>query len=200
MLKAPRQHRWIWVPWSFHEETGFCGRQLPKSSALGFILIKNLSLYHHLYPKVPLCYAEPSSLGAKTHQTLAKQDQLPSPSASLLKQRFFIPSAHDFPEGPTRGGSALTACPPTRLQTSCSWGPRRDVLGGRLHRRTATTTTAPREPRTSASTRLFVYQFLANEPLSSKKKVIQTDSKDESFRKLWREQWGNVWTWGLQPS
>lgn len=172
----------------------------PSPQHWGSHLIKNLSLYHHLYPKVPPCYTEPSSLGAKTHQTLAKQDRLPSPSASLLKQRFFIPSAHDFPEGPTRGGSALTACPPTRLQTSCSWGPRRDVLGGRLHRRTATTTTAPREPRTSASTRLFVYQFLANEPLSSKKKVIQTDSKDESFRKLWREQWGNVWTRGLQPS
>lgn len=33
---------------------------------------------------------------------------------------------------------------------------------------------------TSASTLGFVYQFLANEPFSSQKKVIQSDSKDES--------------------
>lgn len=140
-----------------------------------------MNFCHHWNPKALQCCAESSI------------HLLP-----VCQNRSLPLQAHSSPQ---KAGvwqlSPLTACPPTCLQTSCSWGLHKAVLGGR----------PPLAPGsllwqagTSASTLLFVYLFLANEPLSSQKKAIQSDSKDESYSKPGRDQWGNVWTGGLQPS
>lgn len=137
------------------------------------------------------------SLGAKTHCTLTQGDQPPSAFASLLKHRFFIPSVHDSPKRPLCDGSDLWQPVHQHVYRQAAAGLRAKPswVGGHHHSRGSLLWRAG----TSASTLHFVYQFLANEPFSSQKKVIQSDSKDESCSKPGREQWGNVWTRGLQP-
>lgn len=124
---------------------------------------------------------------------LAPQDQLPSPFVSLLKERLFIPSAQSSPQSqcvmaqPSDSPSTDTFA--DRLQLG-AWGLWRAILGGRTGHHSLLS-----RPGSSTSTRLFVYRFLANEPCSSAKKFIQTDSKDESCRKTGREQ-GDVFELG----
>lgn len=128
-----------------------------------------MSFRYHWNPKAQRCCAKssthplpgcqnPPHAGPRSPATLSKSSEM---------QIFHTLSARFPQKASVRPLSLLTACPPTHLQTGCSWGLRRTVLGGR-----------PPPPRgsllwgagTSASTLLFVYQFLANEPFPSQKK------------------------------
>lgn len=127
-------------------------------------LQQGLMSFCRLWPKSHQHPPPPWVPEPTTHQPKATSLTLPLQSA--LRHRFFIPSAHDSSRGPSWDSSALWQPVPSTFQTGCSWGLHGALLGGR-----------PAPPPgsllwgagTSASTLLFVYQFLANEPFSSTK-------------------------------
>lgn len=123
-----------------------------------------MGIHELLLPLTPKPPAPTPSLGARTHHTPAQGSQPHSAFAECSETQIVHSLSTRFlPRAGVGQLIPVTACPqhvPDRLQL----GAARSPPGWEA-------STTPGEPAlgTSASTLLFVYQFLANEPFSSTK-------------------------------
>lgn len=149
-----------------------------------------MGIHELLLPLKPKPPAPTPSLGARTHHTPAQGNQPHSAFAeSSETQIFHSPSTWLLPRAGVGQLSPLTACPPARLRQAAAGGcTDPSWVGGHHHPQGACF--GEQGPLLPPSF-LFINSWLMS-PSSLQKRLIQSDSKDESGSKPGREQWGNV--------